>query len=382
MSLFSRSEGKPVLIADIGEASVGVALTTLSKNGPAHVIRSIRETLAPETRTSAQSATAIQALLESIVTKILTQSSVRTNPHAVYAVLRAPWTQFRTSETEEKTPEVHSVTKAILGTLATRALTASKQSDTSAVLEAGVLQVFLNGYPTGEPIGKRANSVKVVAFESTIDPGMKAGIMETLGKLLPGRTPTLYSGTRALLVTLQDHLPHVHRFILIDVGASMSSCAVIRKDNMTDHASIPEGLSTILTRIAPSAVPSETLSLLRMLANETCSTSACADIKEAIARAEPELVRIFGESFASLAAKRRLPDIALLSAPAELSPWLESFFSRIDFSQFTSTTKPLRVESLSPEHLTESVVWEPGLTPETGIGVSASSVNILAHASS
>lgn len=373
-----RSEGKPVCIADIGDGSVSVALVLLAKDAPAHVIVSMREMLTPEERPKAQACTAILGLLESVTTKLLAHPSAKAyaTPRAIYAAVHAPWTSFRTRETEEKT-EPRVITKSIISALAQQALT-EKASET-VPLEAGVLHVFLNGYPTGEPLGKRATSIRVVAFDSTIDATMKTGITDIFGKLLPGRVPVLYSGMRSLLVTMQAHMPDLAQCIVIDVGGIATSCAVVRKDALTDTASIPEGLSTILRRIAPTALPEETLSLMRMLASETCSTSACTALKEKIALSEPELVRLFGENFAVLSAKRRLPNKALLSAPAELSPWLESFFSRIDFSQFTTTTQPLQVESLSPEHLTDVITWEPGIVQETGIGIAASAVNILAH---
>lgn len=377
MSLFHRSEGKPVLIADVGDASVAVAIVRLAHGAPAQVLFSLREMLSPEERPREQAAVAIQALLESVITKVLTHKTAVHAPHAMYTIIRAPWSEFRTSEAQEATTEARVISKNIIGALAQRALSVPKDKASNSVLEAGVLQVFLNGYPTANPLGKRAKSVQVVAFESTIDPAIKEAVTHVFGKLLPGRIPTLYSGMRALLVTMQSHLPHVGRFIVLDIGGSQSACAILHNEMLAGYASVPEGLSTILRRIAPNAIPDETLSLMRMLASETCATNACAGIKEKISISEPELVRIFGETFAKLATPRRLPDVALLSAPTELSPWLESFFSRIDFSQFTSTTQPLRVESLSPEHLTETVFWAPGVTPETGIGVSASSVNIL-----
>ena len=97
-----------------------------------------------------------------------------------------------------------------------------------------------------------------------------------------------------------------------------------------------------------------------------------------LGRAEPELVRSFGEVFATLAAKQRLPNALLLSAPVELTPWLQGFFARIDFAQFTATTQPLAVETLSPEHLSELVQWDEQATPDTGLGMAASYVHILA----
>lgn len=376
--MFSRSAGKPVLIADVGDASVGVSLVTLG-DGPAEVIRSLRATLSIENRTSDQTAAAITQLLEDSVTKLLAPQSGTKNEtlHAVRVILRAPWTRFRTAHTEDSFPEPRLITKEMIAEEAKKALAAPSELDRNNILEAGVLQVFLNGYPTSNPLGKRAQSLGVVAFESDVDSAMKASILSVFGKLLPGRTPTIHSGLRALLIVMHEYFPQSHRFVLLDIGGATTSCAVIRKDGITQYTSVPEGLTTLLNRVAKGGLPEETLSLLRMLSTDACSTTACQNLKDSLAKAEPELVRTFGEAFATLANVRRLPNACMIAGPTELTPWLSGFFSRIDFSQFTATTKPLSLETLSPEHLLDAVHWGSGVFPDTGIGISAASVNIL-----
>jgi hypothetical protein len=373
-----RSAGKPVLIADVGDGSIGISMVTLGET--AEVLRSMRATLPIEDRTREQSAAAIIKLLEESLGKILGASgpgSKPVTPHAVHIVMRAPWTRFRTTSADERFEEARTITKEVIADQAKKALASPSELDRNSILEAGVLQVFLNGYPTANPIGKRAKSISVVAFESDIDAGMRSSIVNAFGKALPDRVPAFHSGMRSLLTVMHEHLPDIHRFLLIDIGGTQTSCAVVRKDAVTQYVAANEGLSTILKRIAQGGMPEETLSLLRMLATDACSTSACQAVKDSLAKAEPELVRAFGEVFTTLAATRRLPNACMLSAPAELTPWLQGFFERIDFSQFTATTQPLLVETLSPEHLLDSVHWQTGVVPDAGLGIAASSVNIL-----
>ena len=379
----SRSKGRPVLVADIEDGSVGVSIVTFSQEGPAEVILSERKLLTFEARSREQAAVAITQLLEETTAMLLTALAKRTDkvrtPEHIYAILRAPWTRFRTVKTEETFAEPRAITKEIIATLARKALTEGSELDRNSILEAGVMQVFLNGYPTANPLGKRANSIAVVAFESDIDATMKSNVIGVFGKLLPGRTTVMHSGTRALLTVMHERLSDIHRFMLLDIGGATSSCSVVRREAVTQHAVTPEGFASILRRVSTQGLPEETASLLRMLATDSCSTTACQDLKDSLARAEPELVRIFGEVLGSLAARRPLPNAAMLFAPVEISPWLQSFFSRIDFSQFTATTQPLTIETLTPEHLLDTVHWKPGVVPDTGIGIASSCVNILEY---
>lgn len=365
-----------MLVVDIDDASVGFSSVTLS-DGPAVITAAERTQLPMEERTGAQSAAAIIQLLEQAATAFL---KAHPQQASVYAVIRAPWTRFRTAQASESFQDARTITKEMIPEIAKKALTESSELDRSNILEAGVMHVALNGYPTGKPMGKKANSITVVAFEADVNAEIKKGVIEVFGKLLPDRTVTFRSGMRALLTVLHEHIPDIHRYVILDIGGNASSCAVVRKEAVTQFATIPEGAVGMVRKVSGSGPPEETMAHLRMLANDTCSTDACKAIKDSLARAEPEFAKTYGEMFASLASRRRMPNHAMLAAPADIAPWLQGFFSRIDFSQFTATTQPLEVEALTVDHLRESVTWTAGSTHDTGLAVAAGCVNILEHA--
>ncbi|MEK7509317.1 MAG: hypothetical protein AAB605_01235 [Patescibacteria group bacterium] len=378
MFSIKRGVGKPVLIVDIGDGSVGVSLVTLGHT-PVQVHASTRATLPFEDRTHEQILAAITNLFKDTAEKFLKTYREKggTAPSAAHVVLRAPWTRFRTARADGAFEKEQTITKDVIARFAKQALAQPSELDRSSILEAGVMQVFLNGYPTGNPLGKHASSISVVAFESDIDPAMKRAITDEVAALLPDRPLSLHSGLRALLIVMQEYLPELQRFFLIDLGSATTACAVVRRDAITQYAAASEGLATILKRVASGGLPEETMSLLRMLATDTCSSSACEALKDSLARAEPDLVRAFGEVFTSLAGVRRLPNATILVAPLELSQWLHGFFSRIDFSQFTTTTQPFIVETLTPEHLRDSVSWGKEGVPDTGIATAAFSVQLM-----
>ena len=156
----------------------------------------------------------------------------------------------------------------------------------------------------------------------------------------------------------------------------MTTCSVFLRESVSESVGVQEGLATILKRISSGGLPEETLTQLRMLASDTCSSDTCKALKDSLASIEPDLAKVFGEAFATLASKRRLPNSAILCSPAELSPWLQGFFARIDFSQFTATMQPFTVEALTPDHLRDEVTWQQRST-DTGVALAAGYVNIL-----
>jgi hypothetical protein len=376
----SRASGKAALIADIDDSSVGVSIVELSKKGPSAVVAGERMLLPIESRTADQSIAGILQFLEQCADKVIkahTTDGKTPSPRNIYVILRAPWTHFRTAQADETFPEPRTITKEMTAELAKKAVASINDLDSSNILEAGVMQVFLNGYPTGNPLGKKAETLAVTAFESDVNPEIRRGVTEVFGKLLPGRVPVIHSGLRALLILLHDIIPDIHRYCLLSVGGSATSCAIVRKEMVTQNGEAKEGSSSIIKRVTGTGLPEETITQLRMLAADTCSTDACKATKDSLARAEPELAKVYGEMFASLAQRRRLPNRCVLFAPMELSPWLQGFFERIDFAQFTATQLPLSVEPLTPEHLKKAVEWKTGAPQDTGIAIGAGYVNIL-----
>jgi len=370
-----RAPGKAVLVADVDDASVGISFVELAKDAPATVVAAERTSLPIEERTSDQSATRIIQLFKESLEKGLKSRSEP--PVAAHIILRAPWTRFRTVEASEAFEAPRTITKDMIPTIAAKALAQPSELDHSNIIESGVMRVSLNGYPTAKPVGKKARLISVTAFEGDVNAELKRGIGEALAALLPARPVTYRSGMRALLTVLYEHIPDIHRYVIVDVGGSATNCAIVRREAVTQFGATPEGASSIVKKVAGTSVPEETLTHLRMLATDNCSTDACKAVVNALARAEPELAKTYGEMFATLAGRRRLPNNCMLSAPSELAPWLQGFFSRIDFAQFTASMQPFDVEALTPDHLTESIVWKAGAA-DTGLATAAGCVNILA----
>ena len=358
--------------------SVGVSIAALSQEHVT-ILAGERMRLSLEERSSDQGAIAIIQLLSECVDKVIKTYSVpsATPLRCAYVILRAPWTRLRTAHIDDVYAKETLVTKDLIAALTREALTKSSNFNRGNILEIGVMQVYLNGYPTDKPLGKRVFRAGIVAYESKAHPGLKRGIIETLGKLLPGRKVIIRSGLSALSTLLREHVPDIHRYVVLDVGGGMTTCSVFLRESVSESVGVTEGLVTILRRLAGAGLPEEMLTQLRMLATDTCSSDVCKALKDSLGRMEPDLAKVFGEAFAKLASKRRLPNNAIVSAPLELSPWLQEFFARIDFSQFTATTQPLHVEPLTPGHLRDIVTWESGAFTDTGVGVAAGYVNIL-----
>jgi len=365
-----------VCVADIHDGSVAVAIVAL---GTHPAVLALERASAPMTETSAPGHAQLAALLTETANKLIQAYSVSDvakkfgQPQHVYAVFHSPWTHLRTAQAEESYEKPRTVTKELIASLVQKALTAPSQLGNTK-LSSGVLHVYVNGYPSAKPIGKKGAKVGVIAYESDIDAEMQTATVAALQKVLPGRSVIARSAMRAFLAVMHEHMPDIPRYAVIDVGTMYTSSFVIRRENVSEESSVPEGVTTITKRLAGSGPPEEIIPLLRLIANDNCTTPACQALRESIARLEPELVKTYAELFAKLAAARRLPNAAVLFVADPYAEWMRNFFARIDFAQFTATTQPFTVDVMTADKLGH-VQWSG--KADAGIGVAATYVNMV-----
>jgi hypothetical protein len=156
-----------------------------------------------------------------------------------------------------------------------------------------------------------------------------------------------------------------------------SNVMAIRDGIITHNAVIPEGVRTILRRITgQKGISEEVISIMRMVVAGSCSGEACDHLNEALAKVEPELVRVFGESVGTIMGKRRLPDTLILFAHPDMLTWLSHVFSRIDFSQFTITMHPFTVKILTPEKIKSMMEVDANVSADTSLIVASAFVNM------
>ena len=364
--MFHR-EGKVVCIVSVASDGASVCFARMGKE-KSHLLFTKRALLSLEERGDEQARVAVVAQLETLLKEVANRYS----PESIHVVIHAPWSTFRTVSGSAAFDNDRPVTKSLIDEVARKALEGIEKKDA----EAGVVRVFLNGYPTERPLGKRARTIETIVYGGAVDASLRAGVEHSIGTYFAGRKVVFHTSARVFLAVAHEHLSHLNRFVILSIQGA-SECMVIRHETETQSGNIREGLSAILTRIAPRGLPEETLSLIKMAESDACATDACNAIKEAVARAEPELVRSFGDMFSALASVRRLPNDLLLFAPFELTPWLTHFFTRIDFSQFTATTQPFSVVTMQPGDTERLVTFEAGVTPDPACATQAAAVHMF-----
>lgn len=379
LRFFRSGKENIVAVVEVGSGSVAFAVVETRKGKPANVLTADRAVLSPEVRAEEASIAAIgdlivQAGKNALAAYARDWQKTKGSIHAVHAVIHAPWTRSQPVRAHADFPEPLRITGRTISSLAKEALSSASHINKETFLEASVMEIRLNGYPTERPEGKLASMVSLVGLVSECDPRLRGVVTSAIGQLIPHTRPIFHSSTRAALTALKAYVP-MKEYVTIDITTEATTITAISDGVAEAQITVPEGTSGILKRLSATALPEETLSLLRMLERDHCDTDACESLKAAIGKVEPDLVRLFGEATGKLASVKRLPNYAVLSAHADMSAWLTRFFSRIDFTQFTQTAQPFAVHELSSADLSRWASSENSVLLDTGLALASALVN-------
>lgn len=358
MRLFSAHHAETALVADIGGGGSAVAFLQLASGSPSRILASARRFTPLEERSADQSITQIsQSLAEAAeaARKNYSTAGYKRAPKEIVAIVHAPWASSRTAEAERSFDHETRITPALISELAKEAL-ATAHLARADMLEAGVAHVELNGYPSHAPEKHSAHHIKVVVLLSEMRSADRGALEHSL-QTFTGIPVRFCSQARALASLLSQE-GDSRNAVVIDMADDASSVTVIRKQVISEQARIPAGIHALLSKIAAAGSREETLALIGMLERGACQSAECERIVKALAAAEPEITKLFGEAFTALAAKRRLPNDAFLITDADLSGWFAQFLSRIDFAQFTTTSRPLSVHTLAPQDLAKYAIGD------------------------
>ncbi len=352
--LFRQSKSKPIAIVDIQTGSVSMAIVLPQKGAQIRVLAHEKTDLSFEDRTAEATAAALAGQIDEVGKKIIASYAEIQKKYGsvtqTYVVINTPLMHSETTRIVSSFEKETLITQGMIAEMAKKAFEEGKDTTPSDVLEASIIRVELNGYVTAHPEGKHALKISVYAIVSRCDPSIRVIVQESLQKIFA--VPIVFrSQLRTILSVVGATASFPSNYCVIDITRESTTIANIHTGLSVGNATINEGLLSITKRIAGNGMIEETLGLLHMVTDDTCTSSVCTTIHDAVTKAEPDLVRVFATEMVSLVSSRYLPTTLILLCDDVLTPWFTELFSRIDFTQFTTTTQPFEVRAFDMSSL-------------------------------
>ncbi|MBI2618437.1 hypothetical protein HYW58_03235 [Candidatus Kaiserbacteria bacterium] len=367
--VFSRhKDTQPVVIFDIGSASVGGAVVSL-KESP-HVEYSTREYIPlqevpDESHFIPVMAETLLRVGRDIQKTGLNRDGTSVLPRDIIAVFGSPWHDTRTIAASFEHHESFKVTDRVMDNLLAQIRDKKNNSPkdsgkTSVVIEEKIIHSSLNGYVTNSPLGKTARRINVTFLESTVSKDMHERVSSVIHEVFSPDVPLiLRSFTLTSFSLARDMFPEKKNFLLVDVTGEVSEISVIQDSILGDTLSFPYGRNTVVRNIAKSAgsLPEETLSRVKMY-----FSSGGNELEGQMTEEEKRWTEMFGKACAELSTSALpLPQTVFLVADTVFAKWFKGMIERVDFSQFTITHESFQVFSLIEAHIEETCTAKEGV---------------------
>ena len=354
-----------VAILDVDGDSVGVVLAHVIPKMPLAILGEKRVRLPASDRTLEHSAARLADILENSSLELL--NSIRGMSYVVdtaYIVLRMPWVSTRLVRRAVYSGKEVPVTREFINTVAMNAISGDIVPSQEDYLEGRVMRVELNGYPTNDPLGKRAHTVDLTLLVSESPKREREIVKAAVQRTFPVAHVEWRSGTRAMAHAMRTRAQAEKEYLFVDVGPESSQLTLVSDGVITAHETVPFGLRAFVS----GGEVSEDIIRDSLLAHRDArhAPSLDAAVRAHMARKGEDAVAAFAPALAAVSHGRSIPDRVHALAPQESQVWLSHVFDRPECSQLKHSHGPIHMlpvnaASFAPVFHTSDAVQDPSL---------------------
>ena len=328
--MFRMKDTGPVLLIDMGSASVGIALVEPNKAGVPVISKVRREEFE---NTSGMNTPALTELATAALRRCLAGAgSSYSAPREAHVVLAAPWYKASISLINSETERPVRITE---GTIE-KALESYKRKNLASapgrrMIESMATQTYVNGYATtvGKPLA--GSTLAVDYYESEADTPFLAAIENELRKAFPGAAVSFHSflfEAFAVLRAVRDETG----FVLLDIGGEITDAAIVRRGGFSFVGSFPYGALSFVRSVADGlhGTFADAASRATLFTKGELSTEESSSFREVFLKAASEWDSGYRRLLESASLEMPVPHTTLIIADKEPLDWFEHILSDSD----------------------------------------------------
>lgn len=270
-------------------------------------------------------------------------------------IVSSPWYISETAIIKMKEPKPFVVTEQLLNNSRESIIKAYRDAHELdvTVLEQKVIRVSLNGYPTNDPIRKKAETLDMTVFTSFARHSSVEAIKESIEKNFHLKSIDIHSQSLVAFSVVEDTFKESGQYILADITSQLTELVAVRKNVLSEAASFPLG-KQFLVKVAGEklGVASEVAESLIKMANEgSVDESLKAKLDDALAAAKKEWLTEFSAALAVMSSSSSLPSKFFLFAPTDVSHIFRDFIMSEEYQQFSFAEGKFEVHDVSATDL-------------------------------
>ena len=339
----------PVLLVDIGSASVGVCIAELNRGGVPVISRTRRVEIE---NSSGQGMTALVPLALAALKKALAEVAVVSPaPRSAQVVLAAPWYKAAISvinSDSEKPVRIakSGIEKALAGYTEKNAATSVPGRKT---IESVATETYVDGYPTAVSQPVRGSAIAIDYYESQADAPFVSGVEEELRRNFNGVTTEFHSflfAAYAALRALRDETG----FVMLDVGGEITDLAIVHRGGFSFAGSFPFGALSLARAVASGRTLADATSRMSLSMQGELSPEEEASFRESFKKAAVGWNDGYRMLLESAALEVPVPHTTFLIADKEPLAWFERILAD------SSGPFPIHPILLSPDFFKNAIL--------------------------
>lgn len=294
---------------------------------------------------------------------------------SAFVLVSSPWYISETSVVKMKEQKPFLITENLLLSSKENIVKAYRDAHEVdvAVLEQKIINIQLNGYPTNNPIKKKAETLDMTLFTSFARKTSLDQIKDTVDSYFHVKKIDVHSQSLVSFTVISDTWHDMSQYIIADVTSQLTELVCVRKGSLSEAYSFPKGKQFLVKSIADNMkVATEVAESLLKMRNDGIIE---ADLKQkldiSLENAKKEWLKSFADSLAVLSASSSLPSSFFLFAPKDVVNIFSDYILCEEYQQFSFAEGKFNVKAIGVGDLLPYCKIENGASSDLSLMIGA-----------
>lgn len=307
--------------------------------------------------------------------KAIAAAGLKIKIENAFVLVSSPWYISETSVIKMKEQKPFTVTEALLSSSRENIVKAYRDAHEVdvTILEQKIINVMLNGYPTNDPLKKKAETLDMTVFTSFARKSSTDSIRDIIDTNFHVKEISIHSQSLVSFTVISDTWHELTQYIIVDVTSQLTELVAVRKGALSEAYSFPRGkqflVSTIADKLKVSSEVAE--SLLHMKNEGKIEEELDKKLTDALDSAKKEWRKSLSDALLVISASSSLPNNFFLFAPKDVVHIFSDYITGEEYQQFSFAEGKFEVKNVSVADLLPYCKIENGATADLSLMIGA-----------
>ncbi len=311
-------------------------------------------------------------------------SKLKIKIHNACVMLSSPWYVAETSVIKIKEQKPFVVTEQLINSSKENIAKAYRDAHKVdvAVLEQKIIRIALNGYPTFEPLKKKAQSLDMNVYTSFARHSSLEQIRLLIDKHFHTKAVDIHSQSLMAFSIISDNWKEASQYIIADITSELTELVSVRKGVISEASSFPKGKRFLERTIATELglTPEVAESLLKLKNSGQIEPELLKKVDAALEKARKVWLKELTESLSVMSASSSLPSTFYVFPARNVGRIFSDYILSEEYQQFSFAEGEFKVIEVKSADFSSLCASVPGILPDLTLTLGSVFNNKILHA--